>query len=154
MKRSTTFQKFMKKRNTKGFTLIELMVVIVVLGVLSAAAVPMYLGYRDDARRAEARGGTAAIVTAMQYYKQANGDYEGADPDAILQRADVEELEQNWDCTVYNIAANGFSVGCIANNGWVNRDGAPLSMVLNYNGATGEKTWVDDTGFTQVSTAD
>lgn len=141
----------MRKRNNKGFTLIELMAVIVVLGVLSAAAVPMYMGYRDDARRAEARGAIAAIVTAQQYFWQANGTYTS---NAILigQRADlISEIANNWTFTVGNVSPNGFSVTMNARN-WTNRAGQLLQVNLVYNRAAGTKTWSDDTGMLQTET--
>ncbi|TMQ69469.1 MAG: prepilin-type N-terminal cleavage/methylation domain-containing protein, partial [Candidatus Eisenbacteria bacterium] len=44
------------RRNQKGFTLMELMVVIVIVAILAAVAVPLYINYVKDASRTEAKG--------------------------------------------------------------------------------------------------
>lgn len=56
----------MLKNNKKGFTLIEIIVVVVILAVLMAVAVPSLLKYLDTAQEAPALTETHAIVTAAQ----------------------------------------------------------------------------------------
>jgi len=66
----------MKRTNRKrGFTLVELMVVIVIVALMAGIAVPLYTNYIKDARRREAAGGLAAVATAQQTYYQRNGAY-------------------------------------------------------------------------------
>jgi prepilin-type N-terminal cleavage/methylation domain-containing protein len=55
-------------RNQKGFTLMELMVVIVIVTILAAVAVPLYINYVKDAQRTEAKAAIGAIATAEQTY--------------------------------------------------------------------------------------
>ena len=71
-----------KKRNLleKGFTLVELMIVIVIVGVLSSVALPNFLKQTDKAKATEAKSGIAAII------KQAQAGYleDGADPKTAI----------------------------------------------------------------------
>src|SRR2546422_1681413 len=61
-----------KRMNQRGFTLMELMVVIVIVAILAAVAVPLYINYVKDARRTEAKGAIAAVISAEQIYYQTN----------------------------------------------------------------------------------
>jgi len=53
----------LKKRNQKGFTLIEIIAVLVILGILAAVAIPKYFAMQDDAR-ASAIGGALAAASS------------------------------------------------------------------------------------------
>jgi len=55
-------------QNRKGFTLIELVTVIVILGVLSAVALPIYLDYKKDAKIAACKGALGAVRAAIANY--------------------------------------------------------------------------------------
>ncbi len=61
--------------DSSGFTLIELMVVIVILGILAAFVVPNFMGAPDDARRMKAKVDIKALSSALKLYKLDNGDY-------------------------------------------------------------------------------
>jgi type IV pilus assembly protein PilA len=54
-----------KVRNAKGFTLIELMIVVAIVGVLAAIAIPNFLKYQAKSRTSEARTNLGGIFTSM-----------------------------------------------------------------------------------------
>jgi len=61
-------------RNRRGFTLIELMVVVVIIGILAAIAVPQITGQSDRAREKRAKSDLMTIGTAIEmYYTENNG---------------------------------------------------------------------------------
>lgn len=57
-------------KGNRGFTLLELIVVVIVLAVLASIAVPMYRGYIKSVRASEATSRLGAIVTAAKNYYQ------------------------------------------------------------------------------------
>jgi prepilin-type N-terminal cleavage/methylation domain-containing protein len=70
----THFRKelFGSKREA-GFTLVELLIVILIVGILSAVALPLYLGYTRDARLAEATALAGSAMTALSGCVQVKG---------------------------------------------------------------------------------
>lgn len=67
--------------NRKGFTLIELVTVIVILGILSAVALPAYLDYRTEARKAACKGALGALRAGIaNFYAYKATDAGGGTP--------------------------------------------------------------------------
>jgi len=63
------------RAKARGFTLIEIMVVVVIMGILAALVVPKLMGRTDDARIMAARQDIATIMQALKLYKLDNSRY-------------------------------------------------------------------------------
>jgi type II secretion system protein G len=65
----------MMKRNNKGFTLVELMVVLLILGILVAIAIPIYNKTQDDAKKKACQSNLRTLDGAAAQYGAATGNY-------------------------------------------------------------------------------
>jgi general secretion pathway protein G len=81
-----------------GFTLIEVMIVLVILGVLAALIVPKIMGRPDEARVVAAKQDIATIAQALKLYKLDNRRYPSVEQglDALVKRPTVEPVPPNW----------------------------------------------------------
>ncbi len=86
------------RRRAGGFTLIEIMVVIVILGVLAALVVPRVLDRPDEARIVAAKSDIAAIMQGLKLYRLDNQRYPTAEQGlaALVARPASEPLPPNW----------------------------------------------------------
>jgi prepilin-type N-terminal cleavage/methylation domain-containing protein len=64
-----------KRHDTKGFTLVEVLVVVVILAILAAIAVPIYLRYVEGARAGEAQEAIGATWAAAKVYHAQTGTW-------------------------------------------------------------------------------
>ncbi|WOP16283.1 type II secretion system major pseudopilin GspG [Ottowia sp. SB7-C50] len=85
-------------RRAAGFTLIELMVVLVIIGVLAALIVPNVLDRTDDARATAARTDVNNIMQALKLYKLDNQRFPSAEQglQALVQRPTAPPVPTNW----------------------------------------------------------
>lgn len=90
----------MKKiiKNSNGFTLIELMVVLLILGVLAGLIVPRIVDEPERARRTQAGVNIGAIEQALKMYKLDNGVYPSTEQglQALVEPPSVGRLAKKW----------------------------------------------------------
>ena len=82
----------------KGFSFIEIMVVVVILGILAGLIVPRYMGKTDEAKTVKARVDVVAIETGLRLYKLDNGIYPTTEQGllALVQKPDTEPVPQKY----------------------------------------------------------
>jgi len=87
-----------EKWNNRGFTLIELMVVIVILGILAGLIIPRIMGRPEEARRMKAKIQIESIMTALKLYRLDNGEYPSTEQglEALVEPPTVGQLPKAW----------------------------------------------------------
>lgn len=165
-------RRFQNLNNTSGFTLVELMVVVAIIGVLAAVAIPNYQKYQEKTRQSEAKIALAAIYTSETSFFAEQGSYT-----ACLQSAGYTPIAstaqyyaQGFDmttastgttcgpssgsaCNIYNypgsitcpIGANGsneFAANAFMTNGGINAPATDTQLALVTTTAVTQSTFL------------
>lgn len=87
-----------KKLSQRGFTLLELMIVVVIIGVLGALIVPNFMDRPNEARVTAAKTDISSIMQALKLYKLDNHRYPTAEQglNALVQRPSAGPAPANW----------------------------------------------------------
>jgi len=126
----------------KGFTIIEVLVVVAILGILAAIAVPQYTKYVTNARRADGKSALVAAAQAMERYYTNNYSYIGA----TIGNSSTDHIPTTSDSGYYtlsfpqaanatNPSATAFTIQAVADpNGKQAGDSACSPMTINHLG--------------------
>ncbi|MDA8561625.1 type II secretion system major pseudopilin GspG [Gammaproteobacteria bacterium] len=90
-------------KKINGFTLIEIMVVVVILGILAAFVVPKIMSRPEQARMVKVKQDILAIQSALDLYKLDNGLYPSTDQslDALVNKPTIDPMPYNWKSDGY-----------------------------------------------------
>ena len=93
-----TPEEVMKVRDIRGFTLLEVIVVVFILGLLAAIVAPRLMGRADDARVTEAKVQIKNIETALKLFKLDSGFYPASEQglEALVQKPTAGRETPNW----------------------------------------------------------
>lgn len=86
------------RRQFSGFTLIEVMVVVVILGILASIIVPKIMDKPDEARIVKAKQDIRAVQSALEMYKLDNYEYPTTDQGlmALVQKPTTDPIPAHW----------------------------------------------------------
>lgn len=89
----------LNEHKQRGFTLIEIMVVVVILGILAALVVPQVMNRPDQAKVTVAKGDIKAISAALDMYKLDNYSYPSTQQglDALVEKPGGNPQPKNWN---------------------------------------------------------
>ncbi len=89
---------YKKGSDEQGFTLIEIMVVIIILGILATYVAPKFFGQADEAKITQTKTQIASLETALKLYRLDNGTYPSTEQglQALVEPPSVGILPRKW----------------------------------------------------------
>lgn len=125
----------------KGFTLIEVLIVIIIIGILATIALPQFKRTVERARRGEALSNLAAIQTGLSIYRLEHQTYTNcADTLAINNTLDCDIRQRDWTYSVENASKNYF--GAVATRASGDYSGTRLRVTSAGNWDTSNYPYV------------
>ncbi|WP_455205070.1 type IV pilin protein [Kaarinaea lacus] len=108
------------KQRSHGFTLIELMIVVAILGIIAAIALPSYQNHITKSRRADAQGALVSMANAMERYFIQNNTFVGAAAGAggvFPAEAPLDGNTKFYNLSVASATATAYTLQATPKNG-------------------------------------
>jgi len=132
-----------KVKNKRGFTLIELMIVVAIIGILAAIAIPAYIDYTVKAKIGEVTNAFDALATALSEYHASMGYFPDAEPASDF--AALPTTYGSWGSTSADDTGNNVTISFSFNSRISQVDGNHLNLTIDYDEDTGyAKSWGGD----------
>lgn len=131
------------QKKQQGFTLMELMIVVAIIGILTAIAYPSYQDQLNSSRRSDAQGALTGFASAMERHFTANNSYLGAGvagadtgaPAIYASQSPLDGTSKYYNLTIQaGITSTSYTLRATPINGQV---GNGLMELLS----TGQKRW-------------
>jgi len=131
-------------KRAKGFTLVELVIVIVIVGILSIVAVPIYRGYTRKAMGTEAKSLLGSIQTAQKVYYAEHAAFLSLSGDTVFDEALDVDARSNKYFKSFSVTTTGVTDGFKAiTTGAADTAASGISMTLTAY-KSGEPEWKDN----------
>ena len=142
----------MPRRDQHGFTLVELMIVVIVVGVLAAVAIPMYQVTSERSKASEATGALGSLHDLMRVHYAEHGSYADASftdgaqvtVDGELGMTDTDLMGRYFSAECYTFSgapgANSFTIECDGAQSTAPR-GSEVSSIIVTIDESGEVTY-------------
>ncbi len=130
------------QRNQKGFTLIELMIVVVIIGILAALAIPRFMKATTKSKQSEAQQVLKQIYTMQRTYRQAKDTYwsptagnaSAAAPNAFAELGVEVMTSARYTYSMGGVTTTTFLATATVSDPGLDDDAAPDSWTIDQDG--------------------
>jgi type IV pilus assembly protein PilE len=127
-------------KHTRGFTLIELMIVIAIIGIISAIAYPSYDSYMKKSRRADAKAGLTRMADLQERFYLQNNTYASD----VSKVGGADTKEGYYTLSISNADVNGYTLIATANAVQADDTGCTIMWLSSTGAKTSNGSATDD----------